>query len=482
MPLHGGPVHDGPLYGGAKATETPPATVEHDTPAADLPSRRPDHDEQGATMKLRSSARTAVLAASLALVATATAGVAAHASTRYLADADDPAVTSLAAELGIPVDEAQRRIGWQIPAADLQRELAASLGERFGGLWIDEAGGGRIKVGYLGASLDDGGAIARLGLEAVTDAVPVRHGHPALEDASAWLGAATREANAGADAELLPVLRTDLNAVELRLPDGHALTERQQAVVDEAQRRFGTLVVLGSWQGRIEDDGCAKVLVKVWNTYNCDNPLRGGVGIYDPTSAPCSTGFTARGRTDGKWYVLTAGHCTTPGEQFTAFQPVSGKFHVVGAVHTSIHTGVSLDDMATIAINNVAGWNPKPWVYVKAGAGQGVPGSTEDQDYLISGTATSPIGTRVCMSGALTGTSCGKVLALNVGGPGGLIQAGYCRQGGDSGGSVLSNHRARGLHKGSLTAAKCGEAVYQDITEAEDKLNVDVVTELPISG
>ncbi|HVD89510.1 MAG TPA: hypothetical protein VNB91_11505, partial [Jatrophihabitantaceae bacterium] len=36
----------------------------------------------------------------------------------YLADASDPAVTTLAGDLGISIREAQRRIGWQEPAVE----------------------------------------------------------------------------------------------------------------------------------------------------------------------------------------------------------------------------------------------------------------------------------------------------------------------------------------------------------------------------
>jgi hypothetical protein len=46
--------------------------------------------------------------------------------------------------------EGQRRIGWQEPAMQLGEELRQALGDRFGGLWFDEAGGGRITVGVVG--------------------------------------------------------------------------------------------------------------------------------------------------------------------------------------------------------------------------------------------------------------------------------------------------------------------------------------------
>src|SRR5512132_646841 len=65
----------------------------------------------------------------------------------YLAEATDPAVTTLASDLGISVQEAQRRIGWQEPAMQLGEELRRALGDRFGGLWFEEGGGGRGRGG-----------------------------------------------------------------------------------------------------------------------------------------------------------------------------------------------------------------------------------------------------------------------------------------------------------------------------------------------
>jgi hypothetical protein len=46
----------------------------------------------------------------------------------YLAGATDPAVTTLASDLGISIREAQRRIGWQEPAMQLGEELRQALG------------------------------------------------------------------------------------------------------------------------------------------------------------------------------------------------------------------------------------------------------------------------------------------------------------------------------------------------------------------
>ena len=50
----------------------------------------------------------------------------------YLAEATDPAVTTLARDRHISIQEAQRRIGWQEPAMQLGEELRQALGGRYG--------------------------------------------------------------------------------------------------------------------------------------------------------------------------------------------------------------------------------------------------------------------------------------------------------------------------------------------------------------
>jgi hypothetical protein len=93
----------------------------------------------------------------------------------YLADATDPAVTTLARDRHISIQEAQRRIGWQEPAMQLGEELGQALGDRYGGLWFDEAGGGRVKVGLVGA--DSSGAAALIARRQLLGATRYRARH-----------------------------------------------------------------------------------------------------------------------------------------------------------------------------------------------------------------------------------------------------------------------------------------------------------------
>jgi hypothetical protein len=180
--------------------------------------------------------------------------------------------------------------------------------------------------------------------------------------------------------------------------------------------------------------------------------------------------FNARSNSDGKWYVLTAGHCGGIGTEFRAYQPGTGNHHVIGDVHNRVYA--PYDDYAIIRINNVAGWDPENWVYVHASGDTVV-----DPDYYINGVSTSPVGTRVCISGSTSGTDCGDVVEVDFGGAGGFAVAEYCSDYGDSGGAIYSAHKARGIHIGHVAGTNdCLHAVFQGVTEAANELNVYVVT------
>jgi streptogrisin C len=416
-----------------------------------------------------------VLAAAVAPLAAApahaTSAAPAHATSAapYLADADDPAVTTLARDAGISIDEARGRIGWQDPATAMADELRPSLGEGFGGLWFDVADRGRVKIGVVGSAPVTAvrSAISRWGLTAVADTVQVRHSLAQLERDSAWLASLVAAANVDGGPELSFATQVDRNRLVLRTPADRLVTPAQRAAVDAARVRLGARLVLETWSGAIEREAC------VWHDarFSCDAPMRGGVKTYISINIPaCSTGFNARSNSDGKWYVLTAGHCGAIGTEVRAYQPTTGAYHVIGSVHNRVDD--DFDDFAIVRINNVPGWAPRNWVYVHGSADTVI-----NPDYTITGVSTSLVGTRVCLSGANSGTDCGDVVELDWNGPSGFARAEYCSESGDSGGPVYSNHKARGIHIGFVTGQNdCFHRLFQGVTEAADIMNVHVVT------
>jgi streptogrisin C len=399
----------------------------------------------------------------------------------YLADAADPAVTTMARKLGIPVRDAQRRIGWQEPALELAEELKQAMGDRYGDLWFDAAGGGRVKVGIVGHDTTLAAAlIARRKLTAVTDLVPVRHSHAELMAAKAWLATAIVRANPPVTGGRLEGLRTELlpdkNVIKLSLPRGRALNAAQRAVVTEARRRLGGMLTVGAWAGRTRNFAC------LWTAgeFDCDPPLRGGVMMYskdgNAMTPYCTVGFNARSLVDGKWYVMTAGHCGGVGRTFYLWQPRTRLYHVLGHMYNRVYSGpTGHDDFGIITVDNVPGWNPQPWVYVHL-----TDETTYNPTYNITGTGGNAKGMWICATGGVSGTDCNFVESVGIE-PGGLAQVDLCMLPGDSGAPLFIGGKARGLLKGANGADNPGEdpppcvdRLYQGITEAAQRLRVSV--------
>ena len=410
------------------------------------------------------------------------------------------------ADQKITLAEAQRRLNWQRQAPALAAELQDRLGKTFGGVWIDPATG-RVKVGIVGSenSLRGrvGGAISQLGLAGAADVVKVRHPISQLEAADSWLGNRLAQASAGAAGPLGSVLRTDLNAVELQLPSDAALTAAERGLVGEARSRYGDALRLVSdsrlavressrAHATVSDFSRALRLVSdsspaqaqatdcKFNSQHisiCNPPLRAGIGIYYAPQGGhlCTGGFVARSRTDGKYYLFTAGHCLAGGKTgswITLF--ADGSTHVIGSAHNFIWD--TRGDMGILTVDNPTGWQPRHAVYVTAS-----PNTTQDTTYNISADSLSVMGQRICMSGAKTGTSCGTVIGLGeTQAYGGVTvtylgEANYCSQDGDSGAPVFASHTAYGLEVAGfgVPLAVC-DSFYQGIRASENAMNVNV--------
>lgn len=175
----------------------------------------------------------------------------------YSADAADPSVVSLASDRKISIAEAQQRIGWQDPARRLSDQLALDLGSRFGGVWIDNADGDRIKIGIAAdrtaadVTTSVNAALDQWKLTTVSDTVAVAFGIDELQAINAELGSAALEANNGAEVDLATNLRVAENRVGLLVPSVGKLTTQQQAVVDLAKQKYPAQVRILSWSGKI---------------------------------------------------------------------------------------------------------------------------------------------------------------------------------------------------------------------------------------
>ncbi|WP_460820748.1 S1 family peptidase [Microlunatus parietis] len=389
----------------------------------------------------------------------------------YLADASDPAVTSLAADFGLTIGEARARIGWQEAAIELHDRLVTDDAEHFGGLWIDQADGGRVKIGAVGDATKINTVVQAAGIGKITDVVRVRNTWADLSADMLELEQTVAQLNkaaVGPAQAITMATKPSENRNVLYVPDQVTKLPAVAAALDGIRSRSaGRLIVDTSETPVVTKEAC------LLSPRTCDAPLRGGLYFKRPVAGGyCSTAFNARSNSDGKWYMMTAGHCGNEGTVFDVYQPSTGQWHRVGHMHAQ--RDFVDDDYGIVTINNVAGWRPTRWVRV-----YGSSDTVADNSYPIYGTSTSPEGTRVCLSGARTGSSCGDVVELNYRGiSGGLARAHYCHGPGDSGGAIYSYNRARGIHVGSGNGDDdaCHWGLFQGIREAERNLNVHVYT------
>ncbi|MFE7503817.1 S1 family peptidase [Promicromonospora sp. NPDC057488] len=392
----------------------------------------------------------------------------------YLADPTDPAVTSLAAEYDISVEEAQARIGWQEAAIELHDRLAVEDAEHFGGLWFDQADGGRVKIGVVGSTSETRDAVDAAGISNVTSIVPVENTWAQLTKDLLELEVAAKEisylsGHAGQVAGI--ATKPSENRNVLYVPDTVLAARSAATVVDSLRESLGSRLAVDSSidATTVHDEAC------MLSPRTCDAPLRGGINFHTVNTdiGDCSTAFNARSVSDGNWYMMTAGHCGYVDHVFDVYQLKTSMYHRVGHMHS--RNDSNNDDWGIVTINNVSGWAPRNWVRVYDSAD-----TVPDESYTITATATSPEGTRVCLSGKSTGTSCGDVVELNLGGTGGWARAHYCHDPGDSGGAVYSNHRARGIHTGvwgtPIEDDQCHRAIFQGVVEVEREANVRVYT------
>jgi hypothetical protein len=281
------------------------------------------------------------------------------------------------------------------------------------------------------------------------------------------------------------------NAVAVVLAEGMDAVERAQ-VQDLVARAGGKVEVRQAGTDRLHftTESC------YFDPGVCGAPLRGGVNIA-PFGATvvgpgCTAGFKATGKTNGRRYVLTAGHCVPGTNEWQSFeQNLKAKY--LGAVTAWSYP---VHDYAAIDATN-GPWDTSPWpsevAYWGALSETGPPSPSVDLDHSISSESNSFVGEYVCHSGERTGTTCGSVTKLGVTGTEegtndtiyNLTEFGpICSKGGDSGGPVFAGNTALGLYSASDAkkeqtpqeeAEFCKRmGFYTEITEDTDALGVSV--------
>jgi streptogrisin C len=217
------------------------------------------------------------------------------------------------------------------------------------------------------------------------------------------------------------------------------------------------------------DEAPLPVLEACENRADCKPDLRSGLRTEPPGGIPCSTAFTIL--KNGNRQVLSAAHCGP------THNDTGGRFHSgdrYGEVRGE-QFGASVDAER----HSVEGaFTAKAWIFVE-------PEEKSRTVNLVGDYPDLDVGEPVCISGIMSGKSCGEVTDTHYD-PGSddfaggdrFIRATYCATGGDSGAGAYHGSKALGVHAGG-TSASCPTpsdyGIFSHIDLVEQRLDVNVV-------
>jgi streptogrisin C len=329
---------------------------------------------------------------------------------------------ALERDMGWSREQADANGKLQLKAINLDKTMQKRLGDAYAGAFYDSESG-KLVVNVIteaGVKTANGlGASGRL----------VKHSLRELEDVKARLDESAGGVGSVADRKE-PGRSVDLGVSAWSVdPITNTVlvsfTEQQTEAARALVADFGDLVTL-------EEIKAAPEPAANW--------MDGGDAINGST---CSAGFNLRNTSNGKKYLLTAGHCVNAGSTLSGQGGVN-----FGAVLESWYP--SYDD-AIARNDNTAYWIQGPWVDTNPSNGGIV---------TSSGFTDGPVGTVICKSGIKTKWTCGTITAKNqtvtyTGGNTiyGLTRHNACVEKGDSGGANISvsgaTRRAEGVTSGA---------------------------------
>ncbi|MFC6679186.1 S1 family peptidase [Nonomuraea ferruginea] len=315
-------------------------------------------------------------------------------------------IDALERDLGLTERQVVTRLANEQRAAATEATLTASLGDSYGGSWLN-ADASKLMV-------------------ATTDAAEA----PAIEAKGA------QPVVVGRTLAQLTSVKDQLDLAAQKGKTGASLwyvdVTTNSVVILAATQEAGEALAAAA--------GVDKGVVKVAVSTESPQPFMdiiGGSAFYIGSSR-CSVGFSVtRGSTPG---FVTAGHCGRAGSRTT---------NPTGTFQGSSFPG---NDYAWVA---APGHNATPYVRGSGGALVTVRGSTQ-----------ASVGASICRSGSTTGWRCGTIQQHNAsvryaqGTVSGLTRTSACAQPGDSGGSFISGSQAQGVTSGGSGNCSIGGTTY----------------------
>jgi streptogrisin C len=310
-------------------------------------------------------------------------------------------------DLGLNADQARVRLATDQTSSEIAEQAKASLGDAFGGSWIDQATG-RLTVGVTRSGLSVTGA----------DTTIVRNSLTQLNGTKS----------------VLDLLSAPRSITSWRVD------EKSNAVVIEVNRNTRDAAT-DKFVATAKSISGAVQVTEVTESPTPLYDLRGGDAIY-MGGGRCSLGFSVQGG------FVTAGHCGTTGTAVSGYNRVAA-----GTFAGSVFPG---NDYSWVRTNS--NWTPRPWVNRYGGA-----------NVIVKGSSEAAVGASICRSGSTTGWRCGTVQAKNQtvnysqGSVRGLTRTNACAEPGDSGGSWVAGSgfgQAQGVTSGGSGNCTSGGTTY----------------------
>ncbi|MFC7548151.1 hypothetical protein [Plantactinospora sp. GCM10030261] len=390
-------------------------------------------------------------------------------------------VDYLVREFGVNQAEALRRLELQRLAPALDEQLSDAFPGSYGGMWLDQAGGGTLVVNAT-SQREISDALRGVPERDHIRIAPVVHTKQSL-DADVQTINETYGEIATVDEVTNRVVVHPSTVQALR--DNAAHPKRRDRTVPPGVSRLpaaptaltdGLASALSplTATGRVEVERTAPPATYDNCTIDsCPPPMRGGtrIQVWDALSggswiSTCTNGFNVNG-SNGWQYTITAGHCLDAyNENYTRhYSRWVGDYDYWTFVGASYPwDGIILPYVVSGGVNYAEYWlsgQPKNRVFFVG----------KTSLYPISGSYTYEqigVGWVTCMTGSISRTTrCGSVVAKDNG-----IVTNICAVHGDSGGPVFSqvDNRAYAIHNRDTTSDNTCPSGYRSYNSALSKL------------
>ena len=192
----------------------------------------------------------------------------------------------------------------------------------------------------------------------------------------------------------------------------------------------------------------------------------------------CSAGFNLERISDGKRFLVTAGHCYDVGDDVWDLENGWGDAIHIGTTTINGQSGL---DMALVELHDTGAEMTRGEVlYDDDFDVHNFPDEILNGERIkITGIAEAEVGMEVCRTGGASGTHCGTVTALRTNSESGAVErivTDICATGGDSGGPLFTRD-GKAIGISNTADANCyeggsGPSTYYPMTQLAEEYKV----------